>query len=219
MKKSIQHLVSAIVVVTFLIIAIGSNEKDEEVLVETNNKSSVESSNPTLSAEKKESDLNEQLKREIASIDKGIDFTEYQESIESIQIEIALFGVWSNIINEAAISENQEIKNLGIELEKKTKKIQTKEFPILRKAYGKIVHKKLWVENIETEVFGKGNKTIQFTGGIFANNKNKQETQETLSEVLHMLRFKRANYKWYKYDDEYTYYELQSKNDDELVTF
>ena len=95
--------------------------------------------------------------------------------------------------------------------------IQVSEFPKLRKAYGKIVAKKLWVENIEVEVFGNNSKTIQFTGGIFANNKNKQETQETLSEMLNFLRFKKANYKWYEYDDEYTYYDLDSKNDNEIV--
>ena len=109
------------------------------------------------------------------------------------------------------------LKELGEKLETKVKKIQVSEFPKLRKAYGKIVAKKLWVENIDVEVFGNNSKTIQFTGGIFANNKNKQETQETLSEMLNFLRFKKANYKWYEYDDEYTYYDLDSKNDNEIV--
>ena len=80
-----------------------------------------------------------------------------------------------------------------------------------------LIAKHLPNENIEVEVFGNNSKTIQFTGGIFANNKNKQETQETLSEMLNLLRFKKVNYKWYKYDDEYTYYELDSKNDNEIT--
>lgn len=219
MKKRVQHLFSALIVLGFLFIAIGSDEDKNEYEYDPKNQISTENSTPIVDKKQTEIDLIEQLNREIASIDKGIDFTEYQESIESIQIGIAIFGAWSKIINEAATSENHEIKNLGIELEKKTKRVQIREFPNFRKAYGKIVNKKLWVENIETEVFGKGNRTIQFTGGIFANNKNKQETQSALSEILHMLRFKRANYKWYKYDDEYTYYEIESKNDDELVSF
>jgi hypothetical protein len=31
------------------------------------------------------------------------------------------------------------------------------------------------------------------------------------------LKFKRTNYKWYDYDDEYTYYSMETKADGELV--
>lgn len=214
MKKRLQHLISGFVLAGFLFMAFGSddNKKEEET--------SIEATDKTISTtEKKQTDveIKEQLEREISSIDKGIDFTSYKESIESIQIELVLFQVWANKINEAKNSNNNDIKELGEKLETKVKKIQVSEFPKLRKAYGKIVAKKLWVENIEVEVFGNNSKTIQFTGGIFANNKNKQETQETLSEMLNFLRFKKANYKWYEYDDEYTYYDLDSKNDNEIV--
>ncbi|CAM3962974.1 hypothetical protein FLCU109888_11190 [Flavobacterium cucumis] len=214
MKKRVQHLISGFVLAGFLFMAFGSddNKKEEET--------SVEATNKTINTtEKKLTDveIKEQLDREISSIDKGIDFTSYKESIESIQLELVLFQVWAKKINEAKSSNNNGIKELGEKLETKVKKIQVSEFPKLRKAYGKIVAKKLWVENIEVEVFGNNSKTIQFTGGIFANNKNKQETQETLSEMLNFLRFKKVNYKWYEYDDEYTYYDLDSKNDNEIV--
>ncbi|HBD25670.1 MAG TPA: hypothetical protein DC020_02425 [Flavobacterium sp.] len=194
--------------------AFGSDDDKKE------EETGVESTDKIISTtEKKQTDveIKEQLGREISSIDKGIDFTSYKESIESIQLELVLFQVWAKKINEAKSSNNNDIKELGEKLETKVKKIQVSEFPKLRKAYGKIVAKKLWVENIEVEVFGNNSKTIQFTGGIFANNKNKQETQETLSEMLNFLRFKKANYKWYEYDDEYTYYDLDSKNDNEIV--
>lgn len=214
MKKRVQHLISGFVLAGFLFMAFGSDDDKKE------EETSVESTDKTISTtEKKQTDveIKEQLGREISSIDKGIDFTSYKESIESIQLELVLFQVWAKKINEAKSSNNNDIKELGEKLETKVKKIQVSEFPKLRKAYGKIVAKKLWVENIEVEVFGNNSKTIQFTGGIFANNKNKQETQETLSEMLNFLRFKKANYKWYEYDDEYTYYDLDSKNDNEIV--
>lgn len=214
MKKRVQHLISGFVLAGFLFMAFGSddNKKEEET--------SVEATNKTINTtEKKQTDIEikEQLDREISSIDKGIDFTSYKESIELIQLELVLFQVWAKKINEAKSSNNNDIKELGEKLETKVKMIQVSEFPKLRKAYGKIVAKKLWVENIEVEVFGNTSKTIQFTGGIFANNKNKQETQEALSEMLNFLRFKKANYKWYEYDDEYTYYDLDSKDDNEIV--
>lgn len=214
MKKRVQHLISGIVLAGFLFMAFGSDDDKKE------EETGVESTDKIISTtEKKLTDLEikEQLDREISSIDKGIDFTSYKESIESIQLELVLFQVWAKKINEAKSSNNNDIKELGEKLETKVKKIQVSEFPKLRKAYGKIVAKKLWVENIEVEVLGNNSKTIQFTGGIFANNKNKQETQETLSEMLNFLRFKKANYKWYEYDDEYTYYDLDSKNDNEIV--
>lgn len=214
MKKRVQHLISGFVLAGFLFMAFGSDDDKKE------EETGIESTDKTISTtEKKLTDveIKEQLDREISSIDKGIDFTSYKESIESIQLELVLFQVWAKKINEAKSSNNNGIKELGEKLETKVKKIQVSEFPKLRKAYGKIVAKKLWVENIEVEVFGNNSKTIQFTGGIFANNKNKQETQETLSEMLNFLRFKKANYKWYEYDDEYTYYDLDSKNDNEIV--
>lgn len=214
MKKRVQHLISGFVLAGFLFMAFGSDDDKKE------EETGIESTDKTISTtEKKLTDveIKEQLDREISSIDKGIDFTSYKESIESIQLELVLFQVWAKKINEAKSSNNNDIKELGEKLETKVKKIQVSEFPKLRKAYGKIVAKKLWVENIEVEVFGNNSKTIQFTGGIFANNKNKQETQETLSEMLNFLRFKKANYKWYEYDDEYTYYDLDSKNDNEIV--
>lgn len=214
MKKRVQHLISGFVLAGFLFMAFGSDDDKKE------EETGVKSTDKTISTtEKKLTDveIKEQLDREISSIDKGIDFTSYKESIESIQLELVLFQVWAKKINEAKSSNNNDIKELGEKLETKVKKIQVSEFPKLRKAYGKIVAKKLWVENIDVEVFGNNSKTIQFTGGIFANNKNKQETQETLSEMLNFLRFKKANYKWYEYDDEYTYYDLDSKNDNEIV--
>lgn len=216
MKKNAKHIFSALLFLGFLFMAVGSDDdkKEEEISFEANN------STLNLKDEKQtETEIIEQLQREINSIEKGIDFSQYKESVESIQLEVALFLVWGNKINEALSSENKEINELGNRLKAKVEKIQKDEYPKLRKAYGKIVAKNLWVENIEVEVFGNNSKTIQFTSGIFANNKNKQETQNTLSEILNLLRFNRVNYKWYKYDDEYTYYELNTLKDNEISEY
>jgi hypothetical protein len=213
MKKIIQHLLSAFVLIGFLFMAFGSDndEKEQDANFEV-----AKDTIKTVEKKQTDSQIKAQLEREISSIDKGIDFTSYKESIESIQLELVLFKVWARNINDAINSDNNDIKELGKKLETKVQKIQVSEFPKLRKAYGEIVAKKLWVENIEVEVFGNNSKTIQFTGGIFANNKNKQETQEALTEILNLLRFKKVNYKWYQYDDEYTYYELDTKRDNEI---
>lgn len=163
--------------------------------------------------------LKEKLEGEIASINDGIDFSSYRGSVSSIQIELALFIVWAKFIEEASVHSEKEIQDLGAKLKRKVQKIQKKEFPILRKNYRKVIHKILWPQDIETAIYGSRYTTIQFTGGIFAANKNKQEVQEMLQEVLVALRFKRINYKWHKYDDGYTYYKLDVPSDEEISDF
>ncbi|MDR6760331.1 hypothetical protein J2Y38_000510 [Flavobacterium sp. 2755] len=216
MKRKVQHLFSALTLAGFIFIAFGSG--DDEVKPET----TTESFSSASSTEEKTKDIPNQiaqLKREIVSIEEGVNFSTYRNTVEATQMELVLFAAWAKNINEALSSENDEVKTLGKELEKKVKNIQIKEFPVLRKAYAKAVYHKLWEQNIETQVLGNKNKTIQFTGGYFANNGNKAQTQQTLQEALKMFRFSKVNYKWYKYDDEYTYYEIDSPNDSELMSF
>ncbi|MCC9016545.1 hypothetical protein [Flavobacterium lipolyticum] len=216
MKRKVQHLFSAIALAGFIFIAFGS--EDSQVEPET----STESFSSTTAREETVNDVPNQiaqLKRELVSIEDGVNFSTYRNTIEATQMELVLFAAWAKTINEALISENSEINALGEELERKVKNIQVKEFPVLRKAYAKAVYQKLWEQNIETQVLGNKNKTIQFTGGYFANNGNKMKTQETLQEALKMFRFSRVNYKWYKYDNDYTYYEIDSPDDSELMSF
>jgi len=91
------------------------------------------------------------------------------------------------------------------------------EFPKLRKAYADLIAKELWENNIEASVAGSGNKTIVFTAGMFANNKNIKDAHTSLQEALELFRFTRANYKWYEYDTEYTYYEIDSFPDSKVI--
>lgn len=216
MKRKVQHLFSALTLAGFIFIAFGSG--DDDVKTDT----TTESFSSTSSTEEKTKDIPNQiaqLKREIASIEEGVNFSTYRNTVEATQMELVLFAAWAKTINEALSSENDEVKTLGKELEKKVKNIQIKEFPVLRKAYAKAIYHKLWEQNIETQVLGNKNKTIQFTGGYFANNGNKAQTQQTLQEALKMFRFSKVNYKWYKYDNEYSYYEIDSPNDSELMSF
>lgn len=219
MKRKVQHLLSVVVIAGFLFAAYGSGDDKKSDDSSNTEIDTLSSNDANLNSDIKKTDeqLIAQLKREIESLDKGVDFTGYKESLDAIQMELVLFSAWAINIDEASKSENQEIKSLGEKLKGKVEKIQLSEFPKLRKAYGKIVDKKLWEQNIEVETIGNTSKTIQFTGAIFASNKNKQDTQETLSELLNLLRFKKVNYKWYEYDDEYTYYELDTPKDNAIM--
>lgn len=160
----------------------------------------------------------EQLERELKSINDGIEFAD-GNSIEELQMDIVLFASWAKIIKEAQESEDIEIKNLGENLKSKVSKIQIKEFPNLRNQYAKIVAKKLWENDIEVSANGTGKKYINFSGGVFAANKNKQEFQTQVQEILNMFRFNQARYRWYKGESEYTYYTMYEGKDSEPVTF
>ncbi|MET7030650.1 ATP synthase subunit B family protein [Sediminicola luteus] len=160
----------------------------------------------------------EQLERELKSIDDGIEFAE-GNSIEELQMDIVVFATWAKIIKAAEASEDTELRKLGENLKSKVSKIQIKEFPNLRNQYAKIAAKKMWENDIEVTANGTGKKYINFSGGVFAANKNKQEFQTQVQEILNIFRFKQARYRWYKEESEYTYYTMYEGKDSQPVTF
>ena len=160
----------------------------------------------------------EQLEREIKSINEGIKFAD-GNSIDELQVDIIVFATWAKIIKESEETEETEIKNLGKKLKTKVSRIQIREFPNLRKQYAKIVANKMWENDIEVSANGTGKKYINFSGGVFAANKNKKEFQTQVQEVLNMFRFKQSRYRWYKGESEYTYYTMFEGKDSEPVTF
>lgn len=161
----------------------------------------------------------ESLERELKSFDEGIDFSKYRGSVENIQIELVLFGAWAKNIAEGEASDDQEIQALAKKLKSKVTRTQAKEFPLMRKDYAKVVAAKMWENDIDVSSSGSGHTRINFTGGIFAANKNKQEFQNQLHEILTMLRFQQARYMWYKGQGEYTYWDIKPLKDTELVDF
>ena len=160
----------------------------------------------------------EQLEREIKSIDKGIKFAD-GNTIDALQMDIVVFASWAKIIKEAEESKDAEIQNLGKTLKSKVSRIQIREFPNLRKQYAKIVAKKMWENDIEVSANGTGKRYINFSGGVFAANKNKKDFQTQVQEVLNMFRFNQARYRWYKGESEYTNYTMYEGKDSEPVTF
>jgi hypothetical protein len=87
----------------------------------------------------------------------------------------------------------------------------------MRKEYGNLVAKTLWEHDIDVKVYGQSYGTIEFVGALFAANKNIKDTHATLFEMLKLLRFDRANYKWYEYDSNYSYYTIESNADNEII--
>lgn len=168
--------------------------------------------------EEEKADFIERLDRELDSkaFKEGLDEDTYRGSIAVLQLEVALFTSWAKTIEKAEQYEDDEIKRKGKSLKAKVQKLQVKEFPKMRKEYARILKDKLWEEDIEVKVKRSDYTTLDFTGAIFARNKNIKEFESTLSEAFRIFRFKRVQYRWMKYADEYTYYELDTAKDNEI---
>lgn len=160
--------------------------------------------------------IKSQIERELKSIKEGVKF-ENSDNVTALQMDLVLFSSWHSIILEGEKSSDKETIKLATELKKKVISIQSKEFPLLRKKYAEIVKNKMWESDIDVKLGGSNNTTLNFTGGVFAANKNKGDFQNELNEILTMFRFKKTIYRWYKGEDEYTYYDIKAPKDTEPV--
>lgn len=170
-------------------------------------------------AEEKRIIQKEQLEREIKSVNDGVDFSTYRGTLDALKMELILFGSWANIITEGENSDDPEIQKLAKQLKTKVANIQVREFPKLRKEYANIVSNKMWENDIEVTANGTNSKYINFSGGIFAANKNKKDFQNEVHEVLKMFRFNQSRYRWYKGENEHTYWIIYEGEDSDLVIF
>ncbi|HEY0010690.1 MAG TPA: hypothetical protein VGB97_02105 [Candidatus Paceibacterota bacterium] len=159
----------------------------------------------------------ENIRREIASLNKPFDGSNFRGSVVAMQLEIALFGAYAKTVADYKQHPDPEVKALANQMEAKVGQLQVSEFPKLRKAYADLIAKEMWENDMEVSVAGSANKTIVFTAAMFASNKNIAEAHGTLQETLGLFRFTRANYKWYTYDSEYSFYKIDSPADSKVV--
>ncbi len=79
-------------------------------------------------------------------------------------------------------------------------------FPILRGAYGKVVGQAMWERDMDIRVAGAGNRSIKWTGGLFAARANIARTQGEAQTHLLRLRFTHSTYEWVRgIGERYTY--------------
>lgn len=164
-----------------------------------------------------EIDMKTKILNNIKSIEGGDDLIKNEmNSAQDFTITAAIFKAYAMTINEGKSSTDKEILNLTDELEKKVVQSQLKNFPKIRKAYYEFVKNTLWENDIDAYLSGSGNTVIKFTGAYFAANKNIKATQDALHEMLTLLRFKQTQYRWYKGQDDFTYYTIESFKDSEI---
>ena len=90
---------------------------------------------------------------------------------------------------------------------------QAKVYPVLRRAYIKLIANKVWADNVI--VRGK-DRHIIYTSAMFASNGNIQTAYDGLAFDLRKLRFKRVSFPWYQGGNGY-YYDLDVPSDSTVV--
>lgn len=161
--------------------------------------------------------LLDRINREIKSIEEGKDYSGFRGSIRSLQMELILFAEWGRMVKEGMASDNEEDQKAAEELKRKASQVQAKEFPKLRAEYIKIVDEKMWENDIDVVGSGAKKEIITLIGAIYAANKNKKSTQEDIQNMLNQFRFKQSRYKWFDGDDKWTYWDIKSPKDTEVV--
>ena len=160
--------------------------------------------------------LNDTLSSVLLSINQSNEkyFSDLKE--QHISEGVDKFNDWVEVLKRCEKSNDVELLKKSKSLRKNIQVLQVKYFPVMRKNYVDFARTTLFEHNIDVSSSGRGSSTISFVGGYFANNKNVTEHQKSLSDMLHKLRFKKTEYKWYKYDDGY-YYSLTTPSDNELI--
>lgn len=141
-------------------------------------------------------------------------FSELKE--QRISEGVDKFNSWVEVLNRCEKSNDVDIVKESKVMRKKIQDVQVKYFPVLRKNYAEFARVTFFESNIDVSFSGRGNSTISFVGGLLSSNKNIADIQKKLSEMLHKLRFKESQYKWYKYDSGYSY-TIESPTDKELL--
>lgn len=165
----------------------------------------------------REANLISDIKESIATLEKGIDFQPYYEDDNNIHSAVGLIDLWASQVGEGLSSDNPTVRQLAEELKSLASIKQTKEFPNLRKAIFRYIKDKVWENDIDVKLQGSRNDIMFFTGRHFVLNKNIKKFQEEQSESFHKLRFKRIKFQWSKIASEYSYWDLDSPKDSEII--
>jgi hypothetical protein len=176
----------------------------------------VGNSNENLSTEEKELKLIKSIQDELTILENGIDYSQYRGSLSYIKKELKLFNKWSKIIEDNQTDSSKEVKKILGKFKNKVISNQVKEFPILRKEFSKVIGSIGLKDDIEVISFGPKNTNIKFIGSYYALKSNISLNHSKISSVLGYLRFKKAQYLWFKYDEDYVTYKIESSKDNEI---
>lgn len=159
----------------------------------------------------------EQLDREIASI-PSVQASNYTEDVTTINTGLLLIGVWSLLYEEGGnLDLNEEAQQKRQQFRQLVVRKQTEMLPTMRDDYGPAMRQQLWEADGSARTIGAGYRTVEFVSAAFARNANIQQIHLELRENLMMLRFTRAQYKWFERASDFSYYTLEVPRDSDIV--
>lgn len=120
-------------------------------------------------------------------------------------IKLNIFKIWDDSLSKS-------IKNC----ENRFIKLVSTKMPEIRRIWIKTLNAKLWEKDYEINCIDKSCKTATFINGKFLLNKNKKEFMEDYETDFSLLRFKRINLKAYDGEGTFNYWNINSKQDNEL---
>lgn len=94
---------------------------------------------------------------------------------------------------------------------------QRRMFPKYRNAFTIETDKKLWIEDCSAFISGENNEILNLIGLTFARNRTKQESYDTLRDVLKDYRFKKLTFRIFKSSSDTTLFEIKSNEDSGYV--
>ncbi len=127
----------------------------------------------------------------------------------SVLAEVALLDVYAHAIGSGALDTKLRSRYKAAAVG-----WQKKHLPAMRKHWvNEVLYPVAWKNDIRVRVQGR---TLFVTGGIFAANSNIAAFQETLSEMLHLLRFRQVQYRWYEDAERYESYTMETPGDEAI---
>lgn len=159
----------------------------------------------------------EQLDREIAAIPR-VQASKYTEDVTTINTGLLLIGAWSLLYEEGGnLDLNDEARQKRQQFQQLLVRKQTEMLPTMRDAYGPAMRQQLWEADGSARTIGAGYRTVEFVSAAFARNANIQQIHLEIRENLMMLRFTRAQYKWFERASDFSYYTLEVPRDSDIV--
>ncbi|MEE2566416.1 hypothetical protein [Hyphobacterium marinum] len=162
-------------------------------------------------------DYVEQLETELASL-QDFDATDWTSDYDRIVLGAGLFAIWGELYREGRDYElTAEQAELRQRFRRELIREQRESLPTMRDRFGPAARQRLWIADASARTIGNGFRTVEFVSGAFAANRNIQEFQVEMGDIFSLLRFKQSRYKWYEEADRYTYYDLITPDDDDIV--
>lgn len=153
----------------------------------------------------------------IKKLTKFNQFNAYKKlTLEGLKSRVETMRESGRILNLHEKEYKEEAPKLYIEAKKLQIYVQVKHYPKMRNMLGPLLRAKMWENDISVKTVGHRFTRIILTGGYFAANRNIKTVKDTLSIMLSDFRFKRIDFKWIRHAQEWTYFVLHTKKDNQL---